>query len=77
MREKGTHTWDLVIQYHRCPECDYVFDNRQQYRYQLGHYIKDVECPRCHHEFRLEKNRKPVVGPFFGNGAPPEMDWGE
>lgn len=74
---KGNHTWDLSLDYCCCPDCGYIFENREQYIYRMGQYVKELECPRCSHEFVLKKNIKPRIGPFFGEGERVEMEWGE
>lgn len=65
MREKGTHTCDLFLEYCRCPDCGYVIESRKDYENRLGKYEKDLECDRCHHRFRVTKQLKPIFGPFF------------
>lgn len=76
-KQRGSHTWDLTTHYHRCPSCGYVMENRSDYTYRLGKYIKELECVKCGYEFLLEKNIKPSIGPVFGNGSAPEVDWGD
>lgn len=75
MTQRGPHTWDLVIQYHKCPSCGYIMESREGYRYRLGEYLKDLECPRCHKAFTIKKNIEITVGPIFGEGKPCEMEW--
>jgi uncharacterized C2H2 Zn-finger protein len=76
MSQKGEHTWDLVIQYHRCPVCGYITESRENYTYRMGgKYQKDLECPRCHHLFTLTKLRKPSFGPLIGDPQPKEVSW--
>lgn len=75
MREKGTHTWDLSLAYHRCPKCGKIFENRKDYVYQMGKLVKDLQCPNCGHAYILEKNQQPHIGPFFGEAPKPEFDW--
>lgn len=75
MTQKGTHTWDLIIHYHRCPQCGLIIESRDDYRYRLGQWIKDMTCGRCGNEFRLTKNSKPTFGPLIGTPQPPEVDW--
>jgi len=65
MSRKGTHTCDIVVDYHRCPECGYINENREKFRYQLGEYLKDVVCCRCGCEFVLKRERKPKFGPIW------------
>lgn len=67
IRARGTHTWDIVIHYHRCPSCRAIQESREDYRYQLGKYIKDLECPKCKHHYTVVKRTKPTFVPFFGS----------
>jgi uncharacterized C2H2 Zn-finger protein len=66
MTQKGTHTWDLILHYHLCPHCGYIFESRADYQYRLGSYQKDLECPRCHTQFMVTRNRKHHFGPLLG-----------
>lgn len=75
MREKGTHTWDLYLTYHRCPNCGFIFESREDYVYRMGKYQKDLICPRCHHSYTLTKGQRPLIGPVFGEPPKPEFDW--
>ncbi len=75
MTQKGTHTWDLILQYHRCPKCGYIIESREDYLYRLGKYVKDVECSQCHEQFSLIKPVKPHFGPLLGDDEVVEWDW--
>lgn len=75
MPQKGNHTWDLIVQYHRCPKCGLIIESRNDYEYRLGKYEKDLECPRCKHLFTETKQRKPSFGPLIGEPQPKEVDW--
>lgn len=75
MTQKGTHTWDLTLDYHRCPQCGFIIESRDSYQYRLGAWIKDLQCERCGHTFSLQKDRKPSFGPLFGDPQPKEMEW--
>lgn len=75
MTRKGPHTWDLVLQYHRCPKCGYIIESREGFRHRLGSWMKEVQCDRCKHSFELKKDRKPSFGPLIGDPQPIEMDW--
>jgi len=76
MGQQGEHTWDLVIQYHRCPECGWIIESREDYVYVLGKYQKEVECDRCGHRFTLIKSTTPSFGPLIGRPEPIETEWG-
>lgn len=75
MTQKGPHTWDLIMHYHRCPVCGRIFDSRVDYEDRLGKYQKDLECPACGHSFTVTKIRKLQAGPFFGDGDRAEVTW--
>lgn len=75
MTQRGTHTWDLVVDYQRCPQCGYICENRDKYRYRLGKYQKDLECPRCKHLFTVTKKTRPIRGPLLGEPEPVEILW--
>ena len=33
MSQKGQHTWDLVLQYHRCPRCGWIIESQEDFQY--------------------------------------------
>ncbi len=65
MTQKGTHTWDLIVDYHECPNCGYIIESREGYQLEGGQYIKNLECPRCHHKFIVTKGKKNSIFPLF------------
>lgn len=75
MTQKGEHTWDIVIRYHRCPKCGYIMENREDYHYRLGKYQKDLVCNRCGTAFTETKKARHTFGPLFGEGDHPEFTW--
>jgi hypothetical protein len=75
--QKGTHTWDLVIDYHRCPQCGNIIESRTSYHYVSGKYQKEVECERCQNRFMAIKPTKLTFGPLIGDPQPTEIDWRE
>lgn len=75
MSQRGTHTWDLIIHYHRCPACGYIIESRQDYQYRFGKYQKDIICRRCQSSFTLTKPVRPHFGPLIGPSQPAEVDW--
>ena len=75
IREKGPHTWNLHVHYHRCPSCGYIIESRDDFHYRQGKYFKELDCSRCHHHFVASKPCKVFFGPFFGNETKPEFDW--
>lgn len=74
--QRGAHTWEVSTDYHRCPLCNKIFENREKYTYELGNYIKELECPFCQKTFKIKKTGKISIGPFFGEPTPVEMEWG-
>lgn len=76
MTQKGTHTWDLILHYHSCPECGKILESRQDYIYRNGTYQKKIICDRCGHSFTVTKPTHPTFGPLIGEPQHPEMDWG-
>lgn len=75
MTQKGEHTWDLYVRYHRCPSCGFIIESRDDFENRFGKYVKELNCPRCSHRFTLTKNEKPRFGPFTGDPQPVEFEW--
>lgn len=75
MTQKGAHTWDIYLHYHRCPKCGYIIESREDFQNRFGKFVKELICNRCHHHFSLTKSEKPAFGPFTGDRQPIEMDW--
>lgn len=75
MTQKGEHTWDLVIDYQRCPQCGAIIENRDSFHYEMGSWIKDVSCSRCGHLFTVKDKRKLTFGPLLGTPQPPDIMW--
>ena len=75
MSQKGPHTWDIIIQYHGCPNCGHIIESREDFKYRLGKYVKELQCPACQKQFTLTKSTKPRFGPFFGDPEVVEWDW--
>lgn len=75
MTQKGTHTWDLILQYHLCPACGHIIESRQDYQYKAGAWTKSVECDKCSHHFTVTKKQKLTFGPLIGEPQPPEVTW--
>lgn len=75
MSQKGTHTWDMVIDYHACPSCGFIIESREKYEYKHKKYQKDLECNRCHHHFTVTKPSHVSFGPLLGEPQPVEWDW--
>jgi hypothetical protein len=51
MGQKGEHTWDLILHYHRCPQCSFIIESRVDFEYKNGSYSKDLSCDRCQYHF--------------------------
>jgi rubredoxin len=62
----GNHTWDSVINYYRCPACDYIVENRDPFELQLNLLKKDVTCPRCKHSFTVIKKTRSMAKSVVG-----------
>lgn len=77
MIQKSEHTWDKFLNYYCCPQCRYIIENREDYKYRSGgKYKKKLNCPRCGHSFCLTKAGKLSMAPFLGKGEPAEVEWG-
>lgn len=59
MIKKGNHTWDIIIDYVKCPHCHYITENRQSYVKRGKEYVKECMCPRCKQSFTV-KRQKPL-----------------
>lgn len=58
-RDKGTHTWDIVVRYHRCPACGTILESRDDYTYRFGMYVKQLTCLHCGHAFTDTRRSRP------------------
>lgn len=76
MGQKGTHTWDMILDYHCCPECSYIFESRQPLEDIFGKLQKKEVCPRCSKHFLVAKEKKVSFGPLIGEPQPIETEWG-
>ena len=75
MTQKGEHTWDLVIDYQRCPKCGFINEDRQIFHYQMGSWSKDITCGKCGNIFTVKDEQKLTFGPLIGMPEPPEVTW--
>ena len=75
MTQKGDHTWDMYLRYHRCPKCGYIIENRANFENRFGKYVKEMICPRCKYRFEEIRAQKPTFGPFTGDPEPAEFNW--
>ena len=56
MTQKGEHTWDLVVDYHRCPKCGYINESRVEYQQHKDYVNKrDHVFPLRREVYRLQK----------------------
>lgn len=75
MTQQGTHTWDIIYQYHRCPSCGLILESREDYTFQEGQYQKTLTCQRCHHVFKAIKKGKVRKGFLMSQPEPIKFDW--
>ena len=75
MTQAGEHTWDLIIDYRRCPKCGWIIESRDAFRYELGSWVKEVSCDRCGNIFSVKDERRLRFGPLIGTPQPPEITW--
>ncbi len=69
MRQTGTHTWNIIVQYHLCPQCHYIIESREDYVRQSGKCQKNLVCGRCKNPFTITKPTRPTFGPLWGKGS--------
>ncbi len=75
MTQRGPHTWDIIIDYHACPKCGYIQENRERYEDRFGKLIKDLICERCEAHYQVEKKERKKFAPLLGEPEYPEFDW--
>lgn len=75
MTQKGEHTWDLEIRYHRCPQCGFIIESREKGVLRNGNYEKELKCSRCLNSFVDIQATKPGFGPIFGEPTKAEVNW--
>ncbi len=63
---EGCHTWDLTIDYHRCPKCHSIKENRKRYERRHGKWQVEVACSKCDHIYTVTKNERQTFGPLTG-----------
>lgn len=71
----GSSSKTGTLAYHRCPDCGFIFENRDPFTYALGNWEKNLTCPKCSTSFTLKKRAAPPIGPLFGEPPKPEFDW--
>jgi DNA-directed RNA polymerase subunit RPC12/RpoP len=64
-RAAGTHTYDIYLAYHGCPECGKIVESRAPYEYRMGVREKELQCPRCSHEWTERCKKKVSLGPLL------------
>lgn len=75
MTQKGEHTWDIVIDYHQCPSCGFINEDRKEYQENKGTLTKEIACCRCGKPFTIQKKLVKHFGPLFGQATPPDYTW--
>lgn len=65
----GTHTWDLILHYYRCPKCGYIMENREKFEPRFHQLEKEMICLRCQHIFTVKKKTQPTFGPLLGHDS--------
>lgn len=65
---RGLHTFDRELEYHRCAKCAHLFESRHNFTYELGGWVKKLECPLCHEpsEVRLSAQQYYRREPYDG-----------
>jgi uncharacterized C2H2 Zn-finger protein len=63
---EGSHTWDLVTDYHQCPECGTIIENRERYEKRFGGKELDIHCSHCDAAFKAVKKERITFGPLTG-----------
>lgn len=66
-QQHGNHTWDMILHYHRCPNCGYIIECRKKYDQIFRVIQKELNCPRCNKTFNVLKQTKPTFGPLLGH----------
>ena len=77
MTQKGEHTWDLHVDYQRCPDCGNINESRVEFQQHKELWSNEIMCTRGGHTFIVSKKRKKTFGPLFGTPQPPEFNWEE
>jgi hypothetical protein len=49
-QRSGLHTFSRQLEYHQCQKCARLFESRHDFVYDLGEWVKKIECPLCHHQ---------------------------
>lgn len=75
MTQNGIHTWDIVVDYQRCPKCGFINESRNKYSSSKEKLFKEVNCGRCHECFIVSKDKAKRFGPLFGNPTPADFTW--
>lgn len=70
-----THTWDLYLHYHRCPECGFILESRERPVYRNGQLEKPLDCPRCQNHWMEKRPYNGPIAPLFGSLTSPEFTW--
>lgn len=58
-QQHGDHTWDIIIDYVKCPHCGYILENRQKYESHPTGYERPMVCIHCKQSFTSYRNNQP------------------
>lgn len=64
------HTWDILINYYKCPFCLTILENREHFQEKKDFYYKDFLCTECGKQFTVTKEKRRGYKPFFGQPKP-------
>ena len=70
-QQHGNHTWDIIVNYYRCPQCGYILENREKFLKINHHLVKDLVCSRCQQGFTITKKIQSSFGPLLGH----DLEW--
>ena len=74
-RQKKIHTWEIILEYIKCPNCGSIIEDRQMYKDFFGKPYKEMHCSRCQHKWIIEKKKGSRFGPLFGDPSPITTEW--
>lgn len=57
-QQHGNHTWDIIVEYYRCPHCGFIAESREKFENRLGLYQKDFICHRCKKLFTITQRKR-------------------
>lgn len=63
------HTYDIHLDYVKCPQCDKIQENRQAYAESLQGMTKSLSCKYCQNEWIQVKKSKNAPVKFLPNAS--------